>query len=84
MSHSSIGVWDADEPKQTKSKETMIRRIYLYLLHEFEIVISRKEAIRLGLTWRKNNSLDGIQYHKCGSYWKDEKGDWYKVREKES
>jgi len=81
MSQPSIGVWDADEPKPTKSKNTMIRRIYLYLLHEFEIVISRKEAIRLGLTWRKNNSF---QYHKCGSYWKDEKGDWYKVREKES
>ena len=61
----------------------MIRRISLWYLHTFQIVITRKEAVRLGLKWCKNVYGDGITFHNCRSYWKDENAVWYKVEELE-
>lgn len=61
----------------------MIRKIYLWFLHTFSIVITRKEAVRLGLMWRKNVYGYAIIFHNCRSYWKDENGRWYKVEESE-
>ena len=57
----------------------MIQQIYLWYLRKFSVVITRKEAILLGLEWQSNVHGDFIFLAGCRSFWKDRKGHWYKV-----
>jgi hypothetical protein len=57
----------------------MIRTLYLWYLRTFWVTISRKEAIRLGLTWRKNIYGDNVNFFNARSFWNDEDGNWYRV-----